>query len=144
MNYALNITLQCIKPCDMFWGGKNTIWLNHMLMGFKPCMGMDTIVIAMKLNYGKLGLVFDNGHQLVPLIYLSFHGSPKLRVWLTMDLSFHFGLRTILVSALHCEGSNSLGNKGKLHLDLMSAIHFCFVAPSLPYFSSSLCWCVCR
>ena len=100
-----------------------------MLMGFKPCMGMDTIVIATKLNYGRLGLGFDNGHQLVPLMCFGLRCSPKLRAWLTMDLSFHFGLRTVVVSALHCEGRNSLGNEGKLHLDFMSAIHFCFVAP---------------
>ena len=115
-----------------------------MLIEFKPCMEMETIVIATKINHGRVGLAFDNGHQLVPLMHLGFHGSPKIRAWLTMELSFCFGLSTVVVSGLRYEGSNSLGNEGKIRLDFMSAIHLCFVAPLFPYLSSSSCWCVCK
>ena len=41
-------------------------------------MGMETIVIATKLNYGRVGLAFDNGHQLVQFMLLGFRGSPSL------------------------------------------------------------------
>ena len=63
----------------MFWGGEYTIWLNHMFMGFKPCMGMETYIKVMISNYRKVGFVFLSGYPLVPLTHLGFHGSPNLR-----------------------------------------------------------------
>ena len=54
------------------------IWLNHMLMGFNPCMWMEAIIIATIPNYGKVCFGLDNGYQLVPLMHLGFHGSPSL------------------------------------------------------------------
>ena len=54
------------------------IWLNHMLMGFKPCMWMEAIVVATIPNYRKVGFGFDNGDQLVPLMHLGFCGSASL------------------------------------------------------------------
>ena len=80
MDYVLNINLQCIKHCDMIWGGKYTIWLNHIRWGFNICMGMETNVIAMIAKYGKVGFWLNNGYQLVPLMQLGFHGS--LSLWL--------------------------------------------------------------
>ena len=88
MDYTLPKTLLCIKPCDMIWGGEHTIWLNHVLMGFKLCMGNGVHDIVTNVNYGRVGLLFDNGYQLVPLMHLGFHGSAKLRAWLMINLSF--------------------------------------------------------
>ena len=62
----------------MFFGGEYTIWLNHMLMGFNPCMGIETYVKAIVSNYNKVGFGFDIGNQLVPLMHLGFHGNPNL------------------------------------------------------------------
>ena len=62
----------------MFLGGEYTIWLNHMLMGFKPCMGIETYVKAIVSNYNKVGFGFDIENQLVPLMHLGLRGSPKL------------------------------------------------------------------
>ena len=45
--------------------------------------------LAMKLDYGEGDFGFDvNGHQLVHLMFIGNRGSPKLRAWLTMGLSF--------------------------------------------------------
>ena len=68
------------KTCVKYWGGKYTIWLNHIHWGFKICMGMETNVIVMLPNYGKAGSIFGSGYQLVPLMHLGFCGSPSLRL----------------------------------------------------------------
>ena len=70
--------MQCIKPCDMIWGGEYTIWLNHIRWGFNIFMGMETNVIATLPNYGKVGFVLRSGYELVTLMHLSFHGSQTL------------------------------------------------------------------
>ena len=57
---------------------KYTIWLNDMLMGFKPCMGMETYIKVTISNYRKVGFVFESGYHLVPLMHLGFCGSPNL------------------------------------------------------------------
>ena len=49
-----------------------------MLMGFNPCMGIETYVKAIVSNYNKVGFGFDIGNQLVPLMHLGLRGSPKL------------------------------------------------------------------
>ena len=54
------------------------IWLNQMLMGFKPCMWMEAIVIAKIPNYGKVGFGLDNGYHPVSVMHLGFHGSQSL------------------------------------------------------------------
>ena len=35
-----------------------TIWLNDMVMGFKPCMGMETYIKVTISNYRKVSFVF--------------------------------------------------------------------------------------
>ena len=80
MDYAVNITLKCIKPCDMISGGKYTIWLNHMFMGFKCCMAMETYVEATISNYSKVGFGFESRNELMPLMHLGFCGSPSLEL----------------------------------------------------------------
>ena len=50
--------------------------------GIKRCL-------ATKPDYGEGDFGFDvNGHQLVHLMFIGNHGSPKLRAWHMMVLSF--------------------------------------------------------
>ena len=70
------------------------IWLNHIRWGFKTWMGMETIVITTIPNYGKVGFLLDNGHQLLPLMHLIFRASPSLGLgsqW-TSHFSWLFGV----------------------------------------------------
>ena len=48
------------------------------ILGFKPCMGMETNVLQRNLTMEKWVFGFDIGYQLVPLIHISFCGSPSL------------------------------------------------------------------
>ena len=74
---------------------------------------------------------FDNGHQLVPLMLLGFHGNPKLRAWLIMTLVFRLGLLRYEVSTLCCKGRNDHNDKGKLRFGFESTLYVWFVASSL-------------
>ena len=105
---------------------------------------METIVSATIPNYGKVGFGCDIGYQLVPLIHHGFSWQPKLRAWLTMDLSFHLVVWGFVLALHKGNGGDLHGFEGKIHLDFMSVIHFCFVAPFVSIFTSSLCWFVCR
>ena len=120
------------------------IWLNHMLMGFKPYMGMETIVIAMIPNYGKVGFVLDNAYQLVPLMHLGFRGNPSLGFgsrWTCHSLGV-WGL--VFGSAQGKMEATSMALKVSFVWLFMSTIHFFLWLLSFPYFSSTLFWCVCR
>ena len=78
LDYALTLLMQCINPCEMFWGGEYTIWLNHMLKGFNPCMAMETNIISKLPNYGKVVFGLGGGNQLVPLMHIGFRGNRNL------------------------------------------------------------------
>ena len=78
-----------------------------------------------------MGLVFGNGNQLVPLMFLGFCGSCELRAWFTMSLVFHLGLLRYEVLALCCKEGNSQNNKCKLCFGFDSTLYVWFVASSL-------------
>ena len=60
-------------------------------------------------------LYFYNGHQLVPLMLLGFHGHPKHRASLLKHLAFHLDLMRDKVSAFCSEGGNGQHDEGKPH-----------------------------
>ena len=54
-------------------------------------MGMDTIIIATKPNYGSVGFGWEVDTRLVPLMLLGDRGRPNIGVGFHDILSFHFG-----------------------------------------------------
>ena len=67
------------------------IWLNHIILGFKFCMAMETIVIATKPNYGSVGFGWELDTKMVPLMLLGDRGRPNIGFGFHDGLSFHFG-----------------------------------------------------
>ena len=99
-----------------YWGGEYTIWLNNIRWGFNICMGMETDVNVMIPNYGKLGFFFD----MIPMgsiIAPWFSWEPKLRAWLTLDLSFRLVVWGLVLD-LH---------RGKTWKQLLVLKKVCFV-----------------
>ena len=113
-----------------------------MLMGFKPCMAIETNVIAKLPNYGKVGFGLGSGYQLVPLMHLDFCGISSLG----------------LVSRWTCHSLGCLGfglgstqGKWRWPLDFESMLCFGFhVCDSFSFFYSlrghtshpSFTWCL--
>ena len=82
--------------------------------------------------------------RVAPLMLLGVWGSPSLGLGSTNHLVISLGLLMVLVLALRCEGDNTLGDEGKLHL--VSRLHFVFVLWLLCCHTSRLVvfGCICR
>ena len=95
-------------------------------MGFKSLNKMETIVNVSNVNYGIVGFGLLVATRIAPLMFIGVWGSPSLGLGSTNSLFISFGLLMVVVLALHCEGGNTLGDKGKLRL--VSCLHSMFVS----------------
>ena len=113
-------------------------------MEFKTLHEMETIVNVSNANYGIVGFGLQVSTWLASLMFLGVCGSPSLGLGFTNSLVISLGMLMVVVSSMHCEGNNALGDEGKLRL--VSRLHFVFVSWLLCCHTSHLVvfGCICR
>ena len=84
-------------------------------MGFKSLHGNGDHDIVGNANYVKVGFRLSVDTRLVPLMLLGVWGSPSLGLGCMNSLVISLNLWMVVISALHYEGGNAQGDKGKLH-----------------------------
>ena len=92
---------------------KYNIWSNHILARFKLLHGKMEVMNATKLNYGEWVWYFDNGHQLVHLMFLVIVAAQSLGLASRWIFHLQWLVWCLVLLCAGENGGNLHGHEGK-------------------------------